>query len=66
MILSNDSDLFTPMQIIKSKYNKKIFLISPRKKKSEKLCQIANYVSGITKTNLKESQFPNEIQVYFI
>ena len=53
-ILSNDSDLFTPIQIIKRKYNKKIFLISPHKRKSAKLCQIADYVSGITNTVLKK------------
>ena len=58
VIVSNDSDLFTPLQMVKTKYNKKIFLISPYKRKSAKLCQIANYITGIRKSDLQKSQFP--------
>ena len=56
VIVSNDSDLFTPMQMIKTKYNKKLFLIHPYKRKSAKLCQIADYITGIKKTDLKPSR----------
>ena len=58
IIVSNDSDLFTPMEMVKEKYNKKLRLISPHKRKSAKLCQIADYITGIKKTDLKNNQFP--------
>ena len=61
VIVSNDSDLFTPMQMIKTKYNKKLFLISPYKRKSAKLCQIADYITGIRKSDLQKSQFPKTL-----
>lgn len=59
--MSNDSDLFTPMQMIKTKYNKKLFLISPYKRKSAKLCQITDYITGIRKSDLQKSQFPKRL-----
>ena len=58
IIVSNDSDLFTPMEMVKEKYNKKLRLISPHQKKSAKLCQIADYITGIKKSHLRDSQFP--------
>ena len=61
VILSNDSDLFTPMQIVKTKYNKKLFLISPYKRKSAKLCQIVDYITGIRKSDLQKNQFPETL-----
>ena len=61
VVVSNDSDLFTPMQIVKTKYNKKLFLISPYKRKSAKLCQIADYITGIRKSDLQKSQFPKTL-----
>ena len=62
VIVSNDSDLFTPMQMIKTKYKKKLFLISPYKRKSAKLCQIADYITGIKKVHLQNSQFPEKLR----
>ena len=62
VIVSNDSDLFTPMDIIKTKYGKKLFLISPYKKKSAKLCQIADYKTCIKTVHLKNSQFPEKLR----
>ena len=62
IIVSNDSDLFTPMEMVKEKYNKKLRLISPHKRKSAKLCQIANYITGIKKADLQNNQFPEKLK----
>ena len=48
--------------MIKTKYNKKIFFISPYKKKSAKLCKIADYIKGIKTNDLQKNQFPEKLK----
>ena len=62
VIVSNDSDLFTPMEIVKNEFKKKVDIICPHPKKSAKLCQIADYITSIKKTDLQSSQFPEKMQ----
>ena len=62
VIISNDSDLFTPMEMVKKKYKKRLRLISPHKRKSAKLCQIVDYITGIRKSDLQKSQFPEKLK----
>ena len=62
VIVSNDSDLFTPMEIVKNKFQKKIDVICHHPKKSAKLCQIADYITGIKKTDLQNNQFPEKLR----
>ena len=62
VIVSNDSDLFTPMEMVKNKFKKKVDIICPHSKKSAKLCQIADYITRIKKSDLKNSQFPERLK----
>ena len=63
VILSNDSDLFTPMKMVKEEFKKKIGLITPNKHPSRHLMKIADFVKPIrSKALLKSSQFPDELK----
>ena len=48
VILSNDSDLFTPMKMVKEEFKKKIGLITPTKRPSRHLMKVANFVKPIS------------------
>lgn len=63
VILSNDSDLFTPMEMVKKEFKKKIGLITPNKHPSRHLMKVANFVKPIrSKALLKASQFPETLE----
>ena len=63
VILSNDSDLFTPMQMVKKEFKKKIGLITPNKHPSRHLMKMADFIKPIrSKTLLKNSQFPEKLK----
>lgn len=63
VVLSNDSDLFTPMEMIKKEFKKKIGLIAPNKHPSRHLMKVANFVKTIRSKNLlKASQFPDRLE----
>ena len=62
IIVSNDSDLFTPIKLAKNQFNKRIGVISPYKRPSAKLSEIANFMrKGIKKIYLEKSQFPETL-----
>ena len=63
VILSNDSDLFAPMEMVKKEFKKKIGLITPSKHPSRHLMKVANFVKPIRSKNLlKASQFPENLK----
>ncbi len=62
MVVSNDSDFFTPIEMVVTKFQKKIGIISPYKKKSEKLIRASNFFTlEIKKENLKDNQFSDTL-----
>ena len=63
VILSNDSDLFTPLEMVKKEFKKKIGLITPNKHPSRHLMKIADFVKPIrSKALLKACQFPEKLR----
>ena len=63
VILSNDSDLFTPMKMVKEEFKKKIGLITPNKHPSRHLMKVANFIKPIrSKALLKACQFPEKLK----
>ena len=61
VVISNDSDLLTPIKIAKEKFGKKIGLINPQSRTSRVLANNANFVKQIRTGVLANSQFPNQI-----
>ena len=63
VVLSNNSDLFIPMEMVKKEFKKKIGLIAPNKHPSRHLMKVANFVKPIRSKNLlKASQFPERLE----
>ena len=75
IIVTNDSDLFTPIKVIKTVLNKKVAIISPHKKASGKLLNLFSkakveskelkgsreFIQVIKESHLKKSQFNNTL-----
>jgi len=63
VVLSNDSDLFTPMRMVKKEFKKRIGLITPNKHPSRHLMKVADFVKPIrSKALLKACQFPETLE----
>ena len=62
VVVSNDSDLFTPMKIVKEEFGKTIGVINPHKKQSQKLKKVTDFYKPIREGVLQASQFPPIIQ----
>ena len=62
VLISNDSDLMSPVMHIKTKLRKKIINLSPHPKNSIQLKKGSTYATKITEKNLKDSLFPNKLQ----
>ena len=58
VIISNDSDLLSPIQFVKKELGKKIGILNPQKHPSKSLIGVANFVKNIRTGALKNSQFP--------
>ena len=62
VLISNDSDLMSPVKHIKTKLRKKIINLSPHPKNSIQLKKGSTYAIKITEENLKSSLFPNKLK----
>lgn len=63
VIVSNDSDLFTPIEMVKKEFKKKIGLIIPSEYPSRHLMKVADFIKPIrSKALLKSSQFPEKLK----
>ena len=63
VVLSNDSDLFTSMEMVKKEFKKTIGLITPNEHPSRHLMKVADFVKPIRSINLlKACQFSKELQ----
>lgn len=58
IIVSNDSDLATPIKLVRSVFGKQVALLNPRAKTATDLRGIADYYRSVRLGPLKASQFP--------
>lgn len=58
VLITNDSDLLTPMRIAKEEFGKVIGLINPQARASRELAKNASFVKQIRAGALAQSQFP--------
>lgn len=58
VIISNDSDLLSPIQFVKKELGKKIGILNPQKHPSKSLIAVADFIKNIRAGTLKSSQFP--------
>ena len=62
-IVSGDSDLVPPVEIVKKYYpDKKIIVVHPPERKSKELCKVADAWFAIGKNRLKQNQLPLQIE----
>ena len=59
-VISNDSDLVTPVRMVRDDYRKRIFVMMPRDRYSSELTAAATHCKAIRQWSLEESQFPDE------
>jgi uncharacterized LabA/DUF88 family protein len=57
VVISNDSDLLTPIRMVKEEFNKKIGLLNPHKEPARALHKAATFYKPIRDTVLQLSQF---------
>lgn len=59
IVVSNDSDLLCPIQMVKEHLDKKIALLNPHKKPSRVLVKNADFIKSLRKGALGACQFPD-------
>ncbi len=58
VVVSNDSDLLLPIQVVTEQFGNPVGLLNPQKDPSVKLLTHVMFVKNIRKNVLKNSQFP--------
>jgi hypothetical protein len=58
-VISNDSDLFTPISIIRKQFNLPVALLNPHEQHSKKLKPLASRLARIRESDLAAAQFPD-------
>lgn len=58
VVVTNDSDLALPIQVVRDKFQKKIAVFSPTKKTTYRLRQAATFHIAIHRKYLRDNQFP--------
>ena len=61
VILTNDSDLATPVQIIRSQFGLQVGIFNPHRNRSWPLVRAANFYRPIRRGPLGASQFPPQL-----
>ena len=62
VIISNDSDLFESIKLVKKDFGKKIGILNPQKYPSKKLLPLIDFYKPIRKGVLQSSLFPNKLK----
>lgn len=62
VVISNDSDLTTPMQIVKERFGLTVGLLNPHRNRSQNLAANSNFYRSIRRGPLSVSQFPDRMQ----
>ncbi len=58
VVISNDSDLFTPINMVRNEFKKKIGILNPHTNQSKKLQKVIDFYRPIREGALSISQFP--------
>ena len=62
LVISNDTDLVTPIQMVTTERNRPVFVVCPgRWQMAPKLKAVASHVRHIRPAMLKSAQFPDTI-----
>ena len=61
VIVSNDSDLLTPISLVRREFGKVVGILNPQKNVSRPLAREADFVKSIRKGALSASQFPDKL-----
>ena len=61
VVVSNDSDLLTPIQMVKREFGKTVGILNPQQRASRVLIPEADFLKKIRVGALKASQFPDQL-----
>jgi uncharacterized LabA/DUF88 family protein len=61
VIISNDSDLLSPIQFVKQELGKTIGILNPQKHPSRSLITVADFIKNIRPKVIAKSQFPETL-----
>ncbi len=61
VLVTNDSDLITPIRMVREDLHKMVGVLNPQKKQSVEIQRYADYCLPITPASLQSSQFPNNM-----
>ena len=61
-VVSNDSDLATPLKIVRNEIGKKTVLLNPHSKRSRQLARHADFYREIRTGVLAAAQFPDRLE----
>lgn len=62
VVISNDSDLLEPIQIVRRELGKEVGILNPHKHPSKVLLPIVDFYKKIRKGVLRISQFPDALE----
>jgi len=62
VVISNDSDLYTPIAMVKNEFRKPVGILNPHINQSQKLKRVITFYKPIRSGSLAASQFPPVIQ----
>lgn len=60
-VISNDSDLLRPIEIVRSQFSKTVGILNPQKHPSDPLQREVDFFKKIRRSALKRSQFPDTL-----
>ena len=61
VLVTNDSDLVTPIRMVREDLHKKVGILNPQKKQSVEIKRYADYCLPVTPIALQASQFPDKM-----
>lgn len=61
IIISNDSDLLTPIRFVRREFKKRVGILNPHQRQSQVLSREADFVRQIRRGALEASQYPDQL-----
>lgn len=61
VVVSNDSDLLTPIQFVRRQFGKRVGILNPHRRPSQVLLREADFLRPIRPGALKAAQFPLQL-----
>ncbi len=59
VVISNDSDLVTPIRMVRTRLNKRVGIFDPSQRRSFELSKASSWYRPLRPGPIKSSQFPN-------